>query len=69
MSALWAWAEEIEEPVRKARQNVEDWHKRWGGMFSGSIRTASVGGVGMGTGERIVGDANLERRLRRPSDE
>lgn len=60
MGALDAWKEEIDEPIRKARQNVEDWHARFGGELSGFVR---VGGSEETAEKRIVGDPILAERI------
>lgn len=60
MGALDAWKEEIDEPVRKARESIDRWQDRFGGAFSGFVR--------VGTSEetaqtRVVGDAVLANRI------
>lgn len=60
MGALDQWKEEIGEPVRKARENVEKWHDRWGGTFSGFVR---VGKDEESAETRMVGDAALAEKI------
>ena len=60
MGALDIWKEEIDEPIRKARQNVEDWHARFGGELSGYVK---VGKSEETAEKRIVGDPVIAGRI------
>jgi len=54
------WAEEIAEPVAKAHRNVEAWHQRFGGTFSGHVKVGKNDAIAE---TRIVGDAALADKI------
>lgn len=54
------WAEAIDEPVAKARRNVEAWHEQFGAMFSGHVK---VGKSEESAETRVVGDPQLAAQV------
>lgn len=58
--ALDLWKEDIDEPIRQARENVECWHTQWGPTFSGHVK---VGGSEATAETRVVGDPVIAERI------